>query len=101
MILKRDEFFEKIHARIGTDTSEDAIAFVEDMTDTYNDLERRLAGDGEDWKRKYDELDAAWKEKYKHRFFSGDNSAIPTDSMDQQDDQSRKDETITIDELFK
>ena len=52
-IKTKDELFEMIHTRIGDDSSDEAISFLEDVTDTYNDLEQRANGNGEDWKKKY------------------------------------------------
>ena len=76
MILAKDEFFNAIHERIGNDTSDDGIAFIENMTDTYNDMEKRIAGNGEDWERKYKELDESWKKRYAHRFFRDRKSVV-------------------------
>lgn len=57
-MLDREKFFERIKERLGEDDSDEALSFLEDVTDTYDDLERRAAGDGEDWKGKYE----AWTE---------------------------------------
>lgn len=96
-ILNRDDFFGRLHERLGEDTSEDAIKFLEDMTDTYNDLEKRATGDGTDWQKKYNELDEAWKKRYRHRFFNTDSRDVPPD----EDDDRGSVEDISIDDLFK
>ncbi len=70
-VLEREKFFEAVQNRIGEDTSDEAIAFIEDMTDTYNDLEARAAGDGVDWKQRYDELDENWKKNMLTGFSPG------------------------------
>lgn len=67
--LDREMFFERIKERLGEDKSDEALSFLEDVTDTYNDLERRAAGDGEDWKGKYEALDGEWRKRYRERFF--------------------------------
>lgn len=67
-VLKKEEFISALKTRIGEDTSEEAIKFLEDMADTYADLEGRI---GEDWKTKYEQNDAEWRTKYRDRFFSG------------------------------
>lgn len=97
-VLSKNDLFNKVHTFIGDDTSEDAISFMEDITDTFNEIENRANGDGEDWKKKYEENDAAWKKKYQHRFFSSgggnydveDNNSTPKITPD----------TITINDLF-
>lgn len=98
-ILSKDEFFSRIHNRMGDDVSDESISFLEDMTDTYNSLEQRANGDGTDWERKYHELDESWKKRYRHRFFTGESN-IPSSSNEKDDDEYNP-ESITIDSLFK
>lgn len=66
-IKTKEEILEIVKTRIGDDSSEEALSFIEDITDTLEDKDRQIADSG-DWKSKYDEL----TEKYKERFFSGD-----------------------------
>lgn len=96
MFLSREEYFSKIHEKLGSDNSDDNISFIEDLTDTYNELEKRSKSEI-DWEAKYNELNESWKTRYRHRFFSGDNSNIPTD--DKQDSGYQPD-TVTIEDLF-
>ena len=98
-ILKKEEFFEKLNARLNGDTSDEAIAFLEDMTDTYTELEKRANGDGEDWERRYHELDESWKKRYAHRFFSGDggNGAERIEETEEE----KTPETIMPEDLFE
>ncbi len=99
-ILSREDFFTRIQNVIGTDNSEENISFIEDMTDTYNDMETRLNGDGEDWEKRYHELDESWKQRYSHRFFSGNGkSAIPIQEPQIQT-QEVTPETISYHDLF-
>ena len=86
---------------MGDDTSDEAISFLEDMTDTYNDLESKANGDGVDWEQKYKDNDAAWKAKYRHRFFSGDNRNVPTEDAIGDSEDGTNPESITVDDLFK
>lgn len=69
-IKSKEEILEQINARIGEDNSDEAIAIIEDITDTLNDFETRANGDGVDWKTKYEENDKEWRNKYKERFFN-------------------------------
>lgn len=100
-ILPRDEFFARIQEKIGDDTSEDSIAFLEDMTDTYNDLETKANGDGTDWEKKYKENDEAWKKKYKSRFFHGGSTSTSPREPDYPDPDEYDPENISINDLFK
>lgn len=98
-ILKRDEFFSRLETRLGDDTSDESISFLEDMTDTYNDLESRANNStNTEWEQKYNELNETWKKRYRHRFFSGDNRGFKGEPDEPDDDC---DNEITIDKLFK
>ena len=100
-ILSRDDFFNRLHARVGNDTSEESISFLEDMTDTFNDLERRSQNDGINWEQKYKDLDESWKARYRHRFFSGGDTAIPNSGAPNTPIEEYNGETITVDDLFE
>lgn len=70
-VLDRDKFFERIKERLGEDDSDETLSYLEDITDTYEDLERRSRREGEeDWKSKYESLDGEWRKRYRDRFFS-------------------------------
>ena len=84
-VLSRDEFFERVQKVVGTDTSDDTLTFIEDMTDTYNDLEDKANVDGSDWEKRYRELDESWKEKYKRRFFTGGSAKIVEEVKEEDD----------------
>ena len=98
MKLTRDEFFKRVNDYVGDDRSDEAIAFIEDMTDTYEELSGSIDNSGIDWEKKFYDNDKAWREKYRHRFFSG--GSIRTSVEDEIEDEN-KDTDITIDELFK
>lgn len=70
-VLDRDNFFNRIRERLGEDDSEEALSYLEDMTDTWDDLERRARREGEEnWEEKYNNLDAEWRKRYMDRFFN-------------------------------
>lgn len=94
-VRTRDEILNAIRARIGDDTSDEAIALVEDVTDTLADMENRANGDGENWREKYEENDRQWREKYRDRFFN------KTDDKDDDKDDDEKKKPMSFDELFK
>lgn len=100
-VLTRDDYFARLQTVLGSDTSDEGIALLEDMTDTYNDLEQRANGDGVDWEQRYKDLDESWKKKYRHRFFSGGSSAIPRDRDDDGAGQADRATTIGFNDLFK
>lgn len=69
MIKTRDEILASITNRIGDDTSDEAIALLEDVTDTLDEYERKT-NDQTNWEQKYKDNDNMWREKYKERFLS-------------------------------
>lgn len=91
-----EEILEAIKSKIGEDTSDDSISLLEDITDTMDDYETRVA-DKTDWKNKYDELDATWRRKYIERFSGKTGEDIKNEQEEQIKDDS---EPRTFDELF-
>lgn len=95
-VKTRDEIMEAIRKRIGEDTSDEAISLLEDVTDTFEDYETKVA-DKTDWKTKYDEMDANWRKKYMDRFSGKTGEEV----KDEQEEQIKDDsEPRTFDELF-
>ena len=97
-----------VKERVGDDTSDESLKFIEDMNDTYNDLEKKLNPNkktDEQWEQELKAKDEEWREKYKARFFDG----IEENGTDLNDDpllmpkkkEPSKEETITVDDLFK
>ena len=97
-VLSREDYFARLHARLAEDQTDEGIAFLEDMTDTYMDLENRINGAGVDWEKKYKDLDESWRKKYQHRFFTGRDMNISTEP---EGDDGKRAEDITIEDLFK
>lgn len=71
--------------RLGESTDDATLEFLGDMQDTLADFDSRTK-DQTDWKTKYEQNDAQWREKYKARFFSSgaeddepDDSGLPED----------------------
>lgn len=100
-VLKKDDYMNALKERIGEDTSPESIKFLENMADTYADLEGRI---GEDWKSKYEENDKQWRQKYRDRFFSGitDETAEPEKAVTSQTEDVKDDGNVdkSFDELF-
>ena len=93
-IRTREELLDSIKTRVGEQTDDETIAFLEDVTDTLTDFETRANGGGEDWKTKYKENDEAWRKKYTERFFS--NEPTPTPEPTPEPTKPK-----TFEELFK
>ena len=93
-VRTREELLNSVRARIGDDTSDEALAFIEDIQDTMSDYETRANGDGTDWKKKYEDNDKEWRTKYRERFFSG----TPVVDSEVPEEKPKK---MTFEELFK
>ena len=78
-VRTREEILEFIRARVGEQTDDETISFLEDVTDTLTDFETRANGNGEDWEQRYKDNDAEWRKKYTERFFSGEPKEPPKD----------------------
>ena len=66
-VRTKEELLNDIKSIIGDSTDDTSIILLEDISDTFDELESRSA---EDWKTKYEENDAEWRRKYTDRFFS-------------------------------
>lgn len=96
----------RIKERVGEDKSDEALKFIEDITDTYNDLETKLTPNkksDEEWQKELEAKDNEWREKYKARFFeSGSNDDTdPNAVVLPEVKKPTKEETITFDDLFE
>lgn len=99
-VRTRDEILAAIRSRLGDDTSDDALAIIEDVDDTFKDYEVRTS----DWKSRYDELDAEWRKRYRDRFFQkNDNEETTPEKVveDNEGDLKEESEVKSFDELFE
>ena len=76
-VKTREEILAEVKARVGEQSDDETIEFLEDVADTLSDLETNAKGDGTDWKAKYEENDAEWRKKYTERFYSSDPNTDP------------------------
>ena len=106
-VVTKDEIMSAIKELISDDKSDKALTVVENVSDTIDDLINKSKGDGEDWKKKYEENDAEWRQRYTDRFFSspadgtaGDNNTNPNNPNTDSDPEPEEPH-YTYDELFK
>lgn len=91
-VKSKEELLEIIKKRTEGDESEDTLAFIEDFTDTYDDLVQQAKDIG-GFKAKYEDLSA----KYKERFFSSE-SDDPDDPIESPKEEPKP---MTFEDLFK
>ena len=94
-VKTKDEIMTLIKDKFGDDTSDETLAFIEDVADTVNDLETKASGDGVDWKAKYEQNDKEWRQRYHDRFFSAEPAPDPDHDPEPEDNSPK-----TYDELF-
>lgn len=81
------ELTEKIKNYIGERDDDASIEILEDVADT-------LTGEPEDWKEKYDALDAEWRARYKARFYDA------VEEKEEEKDEEEKTE-VKIEDVLK
>lgn len=97
MIKSKDEILESLKVRVGEEADDETLSFIEDITDTMNDMESR-ASDNTNWKNKYEENDKEWRQKYRDRFFeSGTESAEEEQKMFEPEPEPKK---LRFEDLF-
>lgn len=104
MKLNRDDFMKAISVIVGERTDDEAIAFVENMTDTFDAF-----GDSEkdktiaDLQKSLEDTEQAWRKKYRDRFYGGtDEEENPSNQpLEEDKDDMIEAEEITIDDLFE
>jgi len=79
-----DEIMAKVRERIGEDDSDEAIGFIEDISDTLESF-----SNAEDWKTKYEENDKKWREKYRDRFFTS-KEEVEEDDIEEPEEKEKK-----------
>lgn len=101
--MTRDDYINrvKVFAEKYTDDDEMMDFFREVQTD-YESGEGREGGDGEDWKKKFDDM----KRKYIDRFFSSEEQAKRDQREDNEGDVERTEEEVedkkeSFEDLFK
>lgn len=84
-----DEIMAKVRERIGEDDSDEAIGFIEDISDTLESF-----SNAEDWKTKYEENDKKWREKYRDRFFTSKEEVEEDDIEEPKEKEKKKFEDL-------
>ena len=100
-ILTREDYLERLNTLVGEDNTDEALQIIEDFTDTFDNLgTQNDNNDNENWKQKYEELDATWRQKYRDRFMN--SQTTEEDVIEEQEDNVELDgEMREYDELFE
>jgi hypothetical protein len=88
--LSKNELIEKIKKYVGDRTDDETIEIIEDISDSID------SSDSDEWKKKYEENDKMWRDKYISRFFEKNDEEIEDPTND--DDEK---EYKTFEDLFE
>ena len=111
MKLTREEYMASIASIIGDRTDDEALKFVEDMTDTFDgyvnsenkETINTLNATIKELTEKNKSIDEEWRKKYLARFYGGSDEEMNPSNQNVIEDETMLDgeENITIDDLFK
>lgn len=101
MIRSYEEIMDAVKTRLSDDTSDEALAFIEDISDT---LKSGNSNEAEELKKKLEENDKMWRKKYMDRFFNNDiDKEIEKETVNNNltDEPDVPDGPQTFEELFE
>ena len=111
MKLTREEYMASIASIIGDRTDDEALKFVEDMTDTfdgnantdYEETINTLNATIKELTDKNNTIEEEWRKKYLARFYGGSDEENDPSNQNVIEDETMLDgnENITIDDLFE
>lgn len=90
--LSKDELIEKVKKYVGDRTDDETIEIIEDISDSID------SSDADEWKKKYEENDKMWRDKYISRFFEKNDEEIEDPTNEDDDDDK---EYKTFEDLFE
>lgn len=79
--LSKDELIEKVKKYVGDRTDDETIEIIEDITDSFD------SSDADEWKRKYEENDKMWRDKYVSRFFDKKEEDLETPTEHEEEEK--------------
>ena len=79
--LSKDELIDKVKKYVGDRTDDETIEIIEDITDSID------SSDADEWKRKYEENDKMWRDKYVSRFFDKKEEDLETPTEHEEEEK--------------
>lgn len=79
--LSKDELIEKVKKYVGDRTDDETIEIIEDITDSID------SSDADEWKKKYEENDKMWRDKYVSRFFDKNEEDLETPTKHEEEEK--------------
>lgn len=89
--LSKDELIEKVRKYVGDRTDDETIEIIEDITDSID------SSDADEWKRRYEENDKMWRDKYISRFVEKKEDELDTPTEHEEEEK----EYNSFEDLFE
>ena len=89
--LSKDELIEKVRKYVGDRNDDETIEIIEDISDSID------SSDADDWKKKYEENDKMWRDKYISCF--AEKKEDEHDKPTEHDEEEK--EYISFEDLFE
>lgn len=94
-VLSKEQLLKNVTALYEDANSDEALAMLADLSDTYDSL--GSTADADEWKKKYEDNDKAWRERYRERFF---NPEVKDKDLDDKKEEEEPAVKTSYDELF-
>lgn len=89
--LSKDELIEKVKKYVGDRTDDESIEIIEDISDSID------SSDADEWKKKYEENDKMWRDKYISRFVEKKEDEVDTPTEHEEEEK----EYNSFEDLFE
>lgn len=89
--LSKDELIEKVRKYVGDRKDDETIEIIEDISDSID------SSDADDWKKKYEENDKMWRDKYISRFVEKKEDEPDTPTEHEEEEK----EYFSFEDLFE
>lgn len=89
--LSKDELIEKVRKYVGDRTDDETIEIIEDISDSID------SSDADEWKKKYEENDKMWRDKYISRFVEKKEDELDTPTEHEEEEK----EYNSFEDLFE
>ena len=89
--LSKDELIEKVRKYVGDRNDDETIEIIEDISDSIDSSE------ADEWKKKYEENDKMWRDKYISRFVEKKEDELDTPTEHEEEEK----EYNSFEDLFE
>lgn len=97
-IVSSSELLAAVRDFVGDRTDDAAIKLIEDVADTLADNDTARSTD---WEAKYNELDTAWRKRYRDRFLSREDDTEQVIRTEEKQNETVEATKKTYDDLFE